>query len=527
MNIIIEKKYLVVPVNKYAVTKSLRFFEKKEDEMSLIMDFECKLDLLHPNYTAYIDVSRFKGMKLEYCSVPEMEFSLLQTDKRVFEDLYQEEYRPFSHFTPQVGWINDPNGLIKYHGVYHMFYQHNPLGTERGHMHWGHAISKDLIHWEELDIALFPDETGTMYSGSAIEDVHNVSGLRKNENPPMMLFYTAAGDCGLISKCKKRTQCLAVSHDGGKTFEKYSSNPIVDWIESGNRDPKVVWVEELSKFVMVLYIMENRYALLTSDNLLDWSKIQDLQIEGDSECPDIMSLNIGEKKYWVIMGALDRYLVGVFENGLFKPITETLRLTFSQPRISYAAQSFSGMDDGRAVRITWHRLNMPSLRVPHQMSIPTVMELIETDDGVLVTSNPVKEIEALYEGTVVENDIQLSEKFVLPLARAAYDIHFKMEYKGNIELEYFGNTLRINTEENYIQFQKFKMPISLKKNLIDLRLIIDRCSVEIFADGGKYCAMFPTICDYNIMNLKLSSDEPTVVQNITCNRLKSIHPVLC
>ena len=218
MKIVLEKKYLVVPINSNAVTKKLCFYNEKNGEQKLIMDFDCKMDFADPTYWGYIDVSKYQGMELEYCSIPSMDFVLTQSDEKKIDNVYHEEFRPMVHYTPQIGWINDPNGLIKYHGTYHMFYQYNPLGIEWGNMHWGHAISRDLFHWQEQDAVLFPDEMGTMFSGSAIEDIRNVSGLQTNENPPILLFYTAAGDCSLLSKGQKYTQCLAVSTDGGKTF---------------------------------------------------------------------------------------------------------------------------------------------------------------------------------------------------------------------------------------------------------------------------------------------------------------------
>lgn len=523
MRITIEKKYLVVPINRYAVTKALCFYETQGEEQVLVMDFECKLDVLNPTYTAYIDVSRHKGKTLEYCSIPQMDFMLLQSDERIIDGVYQEEFRPFVHYTPQLGWINDPNGLIKYHGVYHMFYQHNPLGIERGHMHWGHAISRDLLHWEEQDIALFPDETGTMYSGSAIEDEKNLTGLQTNENPTMLLYYTAAGDKGLISKNKQRTQCLAYSNDGGKTFEKYKKNPVVPWMESGNRDPKIIWVDELSKYVMLLYIAGERYSMLTSDNLLDWEPLQEISITAESECPDIMPFKIGRKCYWVIIGGSDKYVIGVFEKGAFVQKSVVKQLTYSPGRCSYAAQSFSGVDDGRVLRLTWDRLHMPSDRVPHQMSIPTEMELVQTDIGCFLSSNPVREIKNLYvETKTVENKVGI-EPIKIPLERAAYDIRFTADYEHDFVFEFFGHKLLFKTEENCIEFQRTRIPISLYRDKVDVRMVIDRCSIEIFADGGKFCATFSVVCDYNLLYVRIVPSEAFTLKRLTCNRLKSIH----
>lgn len=523
MKIFIEKKYLIAPIGAYATTKKLCFYECIEGERRLRMDFDCKLDLLNPTYTAYIDVSRYRGMELEYCTIPHMEFTLEQSDEKSIEGVYREEFRPFVHFTPQIGWINDPNGMIRYGDTYHMFYQYNPFGVEWGNMHWGHATSRDMINWEEQEIALYPDEMGTMYSGSALEDVSNVTGLKENENNPFLLFYTAAGNGSLLSKNKPRTQCLAYSTDGGKSFEKYQGNPVVERIESYNRDPKVVWVEELSRYVMALYLVGERYALLTSENLLDWKPLQEIVLENESECPDLMRFKVNGKAYWVISGASDKYIIGAFEKGVFVQKNTTKQLNYSPSRTSYAAQSFSGLADGRTVRFAWERIQMPSQRVPNQMSIPTEMRLVSTPEGCYLEALPVKELELLYEDTYHLENATLAAPLELPLCRAAYDINLVADHESNITVEVFGHRLKINIEANCIEFQKVKVPLSLALDAVKFRMIVDRCSIEIFADNGKFCATFPVICDYNLPYLRIQTEDEVTVRRLDCSKLKSIY----
>ena len=519
MIIKIEKKYLGIPVNNNVTTKKLCFYEETGD--ALVMDFDCKIDRLHPQYLAYIDVSRFIGKTFRYDTIPHMEFELMQTDARELPDLFREEYRPQVHFTPEIGWINDPNGMIFYHGVYHMFYQYNPCGTEWGNMHWGHAVSRDLLHWEEKDVALFPDEMGTMYSGSAIEDVRNAAGLQTGAQPTMLLYYTAAGGRNLLSAGKGRTQCLAYSTDGGETICKYSGNPVLGHIVHYNRDPKVVWVDEIGKYLMALYLTEDRYGLYTSENLLNWEPLQEIQIANESECPDLYSFRLGGKTYWVLIGASDKYIVGVFKGGKFVPQTQEKQLCYSP--FSYAGQSFSGTD-GRVIRMTWEKLRMPCMRVPNQMSIPMEMKLNTGEMGCYLTAYPIEEISRLYADSQEIPERQLDEPIELKLDRGAYDIRLITSYGSGMNLELFGHTLRIDTPENCIVFGKIRIPVSGDREAVDIRILADRCSFEVFADGGRFYANLYAICDYNLPYLKLTADEPgTLLKTLSCHRLTSIH----
>ena len=201
-------KYIVLPINNNSDAQKLVLHGHTGD-----YSVDVRLDSENPEYYSYLPVD-FLG---EFTSAPENSgYSVSDT---LPEDTYREPLRPLFHFTAAQGWLNDPNGLIYYEGKYHMFYQHNPAGNKWANMHWGHAVSTDLMHWKELPIALYPDESGTMYSGSAVEDTENVTGLKENGHNPLILFYTAAGN--------PRTQCMAYSVDGGGTFKKYPGNPII------------------------------------------------------------------------------------------------------------------------------------------------------------------------------------------------------------------------------------------------------------------------------------------------------------
>ncbi len=512
----ITKKYLIVPTNSKATSKALRLFYEENGEKCVVMDLDCKIDTINPTYYAHIDMQSWMGKELFIEIAPEVVFEPEQSDTMRIVGL-GEEFRPAVHFTPKQGWMNDPNGLIFYEGVYHMFYQYNPMDVRWANMHWGHATSRDLLHWEEQDVALAPDSMGTMYSGSAIEDVDNVTGLKENEHNPFLLYYTAAGDKTRLSKEKQRTQCMAYSTDGGVTFRKYQGNPVVPPILKGTRDPKVIWVPELKKYVMIICHDAERYEFLTSENLIDWTHLQEVRLEGDADCPDMQPFMIGGKRYWVMLGAHDKYLIGCFEHGKFIPQTVCKPLSFAPT--SFAAQSFSGTADGRVIRLAWDKLKMPS-NSPSQMSIPQEMELHTTPIDCYLTATPVREIESLYITNDGAKDFCLEEEYKLPLRRAAYDIFIHTEYKSNLQISVFGLNMKLCTEKNQLIANDIKMPISGTLDDIKLRMVVDRCTVELFLDDGRFLATVPFICDYNLPTLKITADEALGVKEIVCHELK-------
>ena len=221
---------------------------------------------------------------------------------------YDEQYRPQFHFTPMKNWMNDPNGLIYLDGEYHLFYQHNPFGISWGHMSWGHAVSKDMLSWKELPVAIPEGEDEAIFSGSAVYDKNNTSGLGTAKNPPLVAIYTAHSDTRKI-----QAQSIAFSLDKGRTFTKYSKNPVLDLNLQHFRDPKVFWDSERGNWVMVVVkANEKKVAIYTSPNLISWEHQSDFgplaAQGGDWECPDLIQLPIdgdSSKKGWVMIVSLN------------------------------------------------------------------------------------------------------------------------------------------------------------------------------------------------------------------------------
>jgi fructan beta-fructosidase len=244
-------------------------------------------------------------------------------------DMYQEQFRPQFHFTPAQNWMNDPNGLVYHRGEYHLFYQHNPFGNTWGHMSWGHAVSRDLVHWEHLPVAIAEEGDEAIFSGSAVVDERNTSGFGTRSNPPMVAIYTSAtpGD---------QTQSLAYSTDRGRTWTKYAGNPVLDDPDRDFRDPKVFWYEPERKWVMVIAkSLQRKIAIYESKDLKSWEHLSDFgpanAVGGIWECPDLFPLPVdGKRKQtkWVMLVSLNpggiaggsgmQYFVGDFDGTRFE-----------------------------------------------------------------------------------------------------------------------------------------------------------------------------------------------------------------
>jgi len=204
-------------------------------------------------------------------------------------ELYNETYRPQFLFIAKKNWLNDPNGLVFYKGEYHLFFQHNPDGINWGNMTWGHAVSKDLVHWEQLEHAIHPDNLGTIFSGSAVVDWKNTTGFQSGEKKALVCIYTSAG--------KPLTQSIAYSNVRGRTLTKYEKNPVLPHFVGGNRDPKVIWHEPTQKWIMALYKDKSLYALFFSPDLKTWTFLHDLDMPGCGECPDLFPMPVdGDRK---------------------------------------------------------------------------------------------------------------------------------------------------------------------------------------------------------------------------------------
>ncbi len=409
----------------------------------------------------------------------------LAAERATSEPLYAEQYRPQFHFTPRINWTNDPNGLVFYKGEYHLFFQHNPTGINWGNMTWGHAVSPDLLHWQQLDHAIHPDKLGTIYSGSAVVDGDNTAGLQTGDEKTIVCIYTSAG--------KTFTQSIAYSNDCGRTWKKYEKNPVLEHIAGENRDPKVLWHAASKRWIMALYLDGNNYALFSSPDLKSWSKLCDVRVPGSSECPDFFPLPVdgdAAKLKWVFWTANNRYRLGHFDGKRFRAETEPLATHFGANR--YAAQTYSDIPsaDGRRIQIAW----MSGGKYPHmpfnqQMSIPAELTLRTFPEGVRLCTLPVREIEQLHEGetTLIAGELKPGKNPLKNLRGELWDMALKVE-PGTAE------AITLNVRSTPIQFDAkthklsclgHTATIELIDGCLTLRVLVDRSSIEIFTADGR------------------------------------------
>jgi Beta-fructosidases (levanase/invertase) len=484
------KKYLNIPV----------YYSAQREVMTIEVDgvkertFEIRLATDTPDYWVFCDISAFKNstLRIEYPSSNSGLHQIYQADHIAGEDsLYHETDRPQFHFSSRRGWLNDPNGLVYYDGEYHLFYQHNPYEREWGNMHWGHAVSKDLIHWKELPVALYPDEHGTMFSGSAVIDYKNSAGFNRNGVPAMVAIYTA-------DSSERQVQCIAYSLDKGRTWNKYEQNPVIDskevWNSKDTRDPKVFWYEPGDKWVMVLNERDG-HSIYNSYNLKEWTYKS--HITGFWECPELFELPVDEdpsNKKWVMYGASGTYMVGDFDGEVFTPEAGKYYYTTGS---GYAAQTYNNIpaSDGRRVQIGWGRI--PSKNTPFNMLmlVPTEFSLRKTKEGVRLFSNPVEELDLLthrstqFENLTIDqanNSLKQFEHESLFRIKCKLELSHAtsagLDFKGESLLDYDMNFNTVNGV--------FYSPEDMTCMDISADIFIDNTSVEVFIDDGAYSFSF-------------------------------------
>ncbi len=514
----VSHKYLLLPASLKAAPKRLLFYI----EDRLVYDLVVSLDYETPDTIFPVDISRFHGQTLRLECDPETELHLETTDEEITD--YSGKYRPRIHFTAKRGWINDPNGLTYYHGKYLMYFQHNPAAITWENMHWGSAVSTDLLHWTQGDDVLIPDEHGTIFSGSAIVDSKNRSGLKSGPEDPILYFYTSAGNFSKTSEGSRFTQRLAYSLDGGKTLIKYPK-PILDFIVHENRDPKVIYHAPTDSFILALFLDEHEFALFTSDNLLDWTMLQRIEMPEDAECPDFYPLPLDgdpENLYWILSAASDRYYVGTFDGKLFTPMTGLQRLHYGNG--SYAAQSWSDEPKGRRIRTAFASQIIPGEPYGSLLDLPQEMTLRTIGGSPRLCANPISELSALVTGTTEYTDLTVENDapFQAQIASPAVDITLSIEKDHDFDLTLYGLTIHYDAKQSLLLCNDREAPVIGCDAMLTLRIIFDTIYTEIYADEGSVYMGMTYLQDALLSELQIRSQN-TRIASLRISELRSIY----
>ena len=438
-----------------------------------------------------------------------------------FDTGNREKFRPTYHFSPLYGWMNDPNGMVYKDGEYHLFYQHNPYGSKWGNMHWGHAISKDLINWEHRPDAITPDALGTIFSGSAVVDTDNTAGFGAGA---IVAIYTQNSD--------RQVQSIAYSTDNGRSFTKYENNPVLTSDARDFRDPKVFWHKETQRWIMLLAVGQEMQ-IFSSSNLKDWA-FESSFGEGQGahggvwECPDLFELPVDgtNEKKWVLLcnlnpggpfgGSATQYFVGTFNGKEFVNESPSKTKWMDWGKDHYATVTWSDAPDNRRIAIAWmsnwqYANDVPTSQYRSPNSVPRDLSLFTVDGETYLQSAPSPELLKL-------RDISKKRSFKVNGTRTikdmiagnegAYEIELSIE---NQHADLIGFRLYNDKgEEGDMQYdmkeKKFSMDrrksgevgfnenfpmltwttIESGKDELKLRLFVDKSSVEAFGDGGRF-----------------------------------------
>ena len=553
----ISKKYLLLPIEDNAPETTVQLLVNGE-KIGIAQNI--RLAKTHIQYWLPLSIEAYKGKKISlvFGQTTKSDIGINQIKPSdTFDYNYQETYRPNYHFTPPYGWMNDPNGMVYHNGEYHLFYQYNPYGARWGNMHWGHAVSEDMIHWRHLPVAIAPDELGAIFSGSTVVDKHNTAGFGKGA---IVAFYTSAG--------QQQTQSIAYSLDNGRTFTKYAHNPVIPnpGIEDF-RDPKVFWYAPQNKWIMSLATSQT-ITFYTSKNLKQWEKLSEFGENigahtGVWECPDLFPLVYEGKTKWVLFvsinpggpngGNATQYFIGDFDGTTFTPDPLPYPLWIDYGRDNYAGVTWSNIpeSDGRRLFLGWmnnwdYGNVVPTHNFRSAMTLPRELQLAHNGEHLVVASFPVKEVGEEREGASIimdkltEDTLHIGSDYY----NNGYVLSFTIKPNG---LSIFDFTLQNNKGEKIIytfdtdkktfivdrtqsglsDFSSnfatplIKAPLT-KKDSYTIHIWVDKASTEVFVNGGELAQTniaFPTE-PYNQLKFDLRGNIVISVENITLYKVK-------
>lgn len=520
------KKYLHLPVQDNAPESKVYVVS---DNQTASPAMNIRLARESVDYYVPIDLSAYpeKGLAIDIQGLPQ---NAICWEHIQLSDTYdmnnREKFRPLYHHTPAYGWMNDPNGMFYKDGVYHLYFQHNPYGSTWGNMTWGHSTSRDLVNWEFQGDPLLPDAWGTIFSGSCVVDYENTAGFGRGA---VIAFYTSAKSTAWGDS---QSQSLAYSLDNGKTFTKYVGNPILTSQERDFRDPKVFWYAPDKHWVMILAVGQEMQ-IFSSKNLTEWKKESSFGAKqgahgGVWECPDLVQLPVegSKEKKWVLIcnlnpggpfgGSAAQYFVGTFDGKKFTNESPTQTKWLDWGKDNYATVTWSNAPDGRCIALGWmsnwqYQAVLPTSQYRGSNTLARDLTLYKENGDYFLKSAPSPEIESLRGEKVSVPSFKVSDTYeinsLLEHNDGAYEI--EMTIKNSSASKIVFSLLNAKDEKIYMYYnvpqKQFVMDRSESgltdfskdfpavtvapvgdTDIIRIRLFIDKSSIEVFGEDGKY-----------------------------------------
>ncbi len=489
---VVQKDYLLIPIRNGAPKVQLEVAVDGKPVRRYSTELATSPEDV--DWYAYFNLSDYRGKSASVSVTRAIQatFDLIRQSDSIpaANANYDEPLRPQFHFSQLVGWNNDPNGMVYLDGEWHLYFQHNPVGWSWGNMTWGHAVSKDLVHWEQLPNVLFPGTTaqGACFSGGAVIDRKNTAGWKTGQHDVLVAFLTDTG----------AGEAVAYSNDRGRSFTWYEGNPV---IKHKGRDPKVIWysygaddqpISDYAKqlgghWVMVLYDESEKHgrniAFYTSTDLKDWTLQSNLT--GYYECPELFELPVDgdpNETRWVTFAADGKYAIGGFDGKTFSPHHEGKHQLFYGN--VYASQTFDSAPDDRRILIGWMRVAMKGMPFNQAFTFPNDLTLRTTGDGVRMFSAPVHEIETIRakSHSLANQTLASGRTAGLPAAGQLFDVQATFEIGGAtaVGLDIGGNRVVYD-----VAAQKWQdAPAKAKDGKVNVRVLVDRSQIEVWGNDG-------------------------------------------
>ena len=530
----VEKKFLLLPIQEREEIATIKVLVDNQQ----VMSFNAKLAVDKVDYYVPLELQHFgaEQLLLDVKFHGDRRFTGAMKDFLCWREIKQsdtfdtkncEKYRPQYHHTPVYGWMNDPNGMFYKDGVYHLFYQWNPYGSQWENMTWGHSTSRDLIHWEAQPTAIEPDALGSIFSGSCVVD-------KKNDR--VVAFYTSAGE--------KQTQSMAVSTDGGKTFQNYAGNPVLVSKEEDFRDPKCFWNPEIQKWNLILAVGQEM-RIYSSSNLTDWTyessfgqtvnKLTDEVTEagchdGVWECPDLIKLQVRgtDKQKWLLIcninpggpfgGSATQYFVGNFDGHKFTCEHQDTRW-MDYGKDHYATVTFDNAPDGRHIALAWmsnwqYANQVPTKQFRSANSVPRDLDLFEYNGQTYCGVTPSRELTAL-RGKEVKKVPQAGE--IVVDVKGSTEIVLSNALGEQVVMNYdaLQHTFSMDRTRSYASFSEAfpcKTTAPVYGDINQLRIFLDNSSIEVFDAEGRLSMTNLVFPQEPYSKLKVTGGKATIYE---------------